>query len=139
MLLLITVMCVIAEKKLQLNSASQYVVVIFIIGGILIGGGPGPPPNYAYVSNQNLLKTKTLTINSVLFYRSHKPNFRWQGDFQHLESKTDGSMRYLFEIPLPIFEAEMERMDVDSVCISKRIGMAVVWLSKLLLLLDLQK
>ena len=39
-------MCVIAEKKLQLNSASLYVVVIFIIGGILIGGGPGPlgPP-----------------------------------------------------------------------------------------------
>ena len=45
MLLLITVMCVIAEKKLQLNSASLYVVVIFIIGGILIGGlgPPGPP------------------------------------------------------------------------------------------------
>ena len=42
MLLLITVMCVIAEKKLQVNSASLYVVVIFIIGGILIGGGPGP-------------------------------------------------------------------------------------------------
>ena len=44
-------MCVIAEKKLQLNSASLYVVVIFIIGGILIGeGGPGPlgPPGYAY-------------------------------------------------------------------------------------------
>ena len=34
-------MYVIAEKKLQLNSASLYVVVIFIIGGILIGGG-GP-------------------------------------------------------------------------------------------------
>ena len=50
MLLLITVMCVIAEKKqkkLQLNSASLYVVVIFIIGGILIGGrgaGPSGPP-----------------------------------------------------------------------------------------------
>ena len=42
MLLLNTVMCVIAEKKLQLNSASLYVVVIFVIGGILIGGGPGP-------------------------------------------------------------------------------------------------
>ena len=36
-------MCVIAEKKLQLNSASLYVVVIFIIGGILIGGGRLPP------------------------------------------------------------------------------------------------
>ena len=50
MLLLITVMRVIAEKKLQLNSASLYVVVIFIIGGILIGGGgpPGPPLGYAY-------------------------------------------------------------------------------------------
>ena len=42
MLLLITVMCVIAEKKLQLNSASLYVVVIFIIGGILIGGARAP-------------------------------------------------------------------------------------------------
>ena len=50
MLLLITVMCVIAEKKLQLYSASLYVVVIFIIGGILIGGAgpPGPAPGYAY-------------------------------------------------------------------------------------------
>ena len=52
MLLLITVMCAIAEKKLQLNSASLYVVVIFIIGGILIGGGGGAgslaPPGYAY-------------------------------------------------------------------------------------------
>ena len=52
MLLLITVMYVIAEKKLHLNSARLYVVVIFIIGGILIGGGPGPPalppPGYAY-------------------------------------------------------------------------------------------
>ena len=39
-------MCVIAEKKLQLNSASLYVVVIFIIGGILIGGARAPlaPP-----------------------------------------------------------------------------------------------
>ena len=46
MLLLITVMCVIAEKKLQLSSARLYVVVIFMIGGILIEGGPGPlgPP-----------------------------------------------------------------------------------------------
>ena len=35
-------MSVIAEKKLQLNSASLYFVVIFIIGGILIGGCPGP-------------------------------------------------------------------------------------------------
>ena len=42
MLLLITVMCVIAEKKLQRNRAGLYVVVIFIIGGILIGGGAGP-------------------------------------------------------------------------------------------------
>ena len=43
-------MCVIAEKKLQLNSASLYAVVIFIIGGILIGGGRAPwaPPGYAY-------------------------------------------------------------------------------------------
>ena len=50
MSLLNTVMCVIAEKKLQLNSISLYVVVIFIIGGILIGGGAGPPapPGYAY-------------------------------------------------------------------------------------------
>ena len=47
MLLLITVVCVIAEKKLQLNSASLYVVVIFIIGGILIGGGAGPLPPLA--------------------------------------------------------------------------------------------
>ena len=58
MLLLITVMCVIAEKKLQLNSASLYVVVIFIIGGILIGGSPGslapPPPGYAYGNTCNL-------------------------------------------------------------------------------------
>ena len=39
-------MCVIAEKKLQLNSARLHVVVIFIIGGILIGGSLGPlgPP-----------------------------------------------------------------------------------------------
>ena len=40
-------MCVIAEKKkLQLNSTSLYVVVIFIIGGILIGGAQAPwaPP-----------------------------------------------------------------------------------------------
>ena len=46
MLLLITITCVIAEKKLQLNSASLYVVVIFIIGGILIGGARAPwaPP-----------------------------------------------------------------------------------------------
>ena len=48
-------MCVIAEKKMQLNSASLYVVVIFIIGGILIGGGArapwAPPPGYAYASN----------------------------------------------------------------------------------------
>ena len=36
-------MCVIAEKKLQLNSAGLYVVVIFIIGGILIGGGGAGP------------------------------------------------------------------------------------------------
>ena len=42
MLLLITVMCVIAEKKRQLNSARLYVVVIFIIGGILIGGARAP-------------------------------------------------------------------------------------------------
>ena len=35
-------MCVIAEKKLQLNSASLFIVVIFIIGGILIGGGGAP-------------------------------------------------------------------------------------------------
>ena len=50
LLLIITVMCVIAEKKLQLNIASLYVVVIFIIGGILIEGGPGTlgPPGYAY-------------------------------------------------------------------------------------------
>ena len=44
MLLLITVMYIITEKKLQLNSASLYVVVIFIIGGILIGGAPLGPP-----------------------------------------------------------------------------------------------
>ena len=43
-------MCVIAEKKMQLNSASLYVVVIFIIGGILIGG-PGPPPWLRLCSN----------------------------------------------------------------------------------------
>ena len=43
-------MCVIAEKKLQLNRASLYVVVIFIIGGILIGGARAPwaPLGYAY-------------------------------------------------------------------------------------------
>ena len=57
MLLLITITCVIAEKKLQLNSASLYVVVIFIIGGILIGGARAPrapwapPPGYDYVRN----------------------------------------------------------------------------------------
>ena len=33
-----------AEKKLQLYSASLYVVVTFITGGILIGGARLPPP-----------------------------------------------------------------------------------------------
>ena len=39
-------MCVITEKKLQLNIARLYCHNFFIIGGILIVGGraPGPTP-----------------------------------------------------------------------------------------------
>ena len=45
-LLLIIVMCVITEKKMQLNIASLFCLNFFIIGGILIGGGRPPelPP-----------------------------------------------------------------------------------------------
>ena len=48
-------MCVITEKKLQLNIASLCCHNFFIIGGILIGGaGPPapspPPPGYAYAT-----------------------------------------------------------------------------------------
>ena len=42
MLLLITVMCVIAEIKLQLKIARLCCHNFFVIGGILIGGGRAP-------------------------------------------------------------------------------------------------
>ena len=74
MLLLITVMCVIAEKKLQLNSASLYVVVIFIIGGILIEGVPGPlgPPPLATPMNASncVIKTRAIAICLQIFSKS---------------------------------------------------------------------
>ena len=72
MLLLITVMCVIAEKKkLQLNIALAYVVVIFIIGGILIGGvrHPGPPSGYAYART---FTTKAYRTNVPYQYHNKK-------------------------------------------------------------------
>ena len=64
MLLSITVMCVIAEKKLQLNSASLYVVVIFIIGGILIGGDPGPLAPLPLATPMPLAPLATLLLTS---------------------------------------------------------------------------
>ena len=73
MLLLITVMCVIAEKKLQLNSASLYVVVIFIIGGILIGGAraPWPPPGYAYAVQHSTRITLSLMQVIISAFREY--------------------------------------------------------------------
>ena len=51
-LLLITVMCVITEKKLQLNIARLccHNFLSLVVSGILIAGGPGPlaPTGYAY-------------------------------------------------------------------------------------------
>ena len=57
MLLLITVMCVIAEKKLQLSSASLRCCNFYRWSYFNWGGGPGPlgPPScyaYAFVSQQ---------------------------------------------------------------------------------------
>ena len=62
MLLLIIVMCVIAEKNCK-ETPLAYVVVVFIIGGILIGGPrpPGPLPGYAYAVGYYLTRlTATL-------------------------------------------------------------------------------
>ena len=69
-------MCVIAEKKLQLNSASLYVVVISIIGGILIGGGPGPPePPPGYVYGDITIDSETVLlafwVNSAAVYNNY--------------------------------------------------------------------
>ena len=73
-------MCVIAEKKLQLNSASLYVVVIFIIGGILFGGGPAPPPPLATPMESTPIYSNTCALSvdspselaSVLFLTRHE-------------------------------------------------------------------
>ena len=67
MLLLLTVMCVIAEKKMQLNSASLYVVVIFINGGILIGRGPGPPLATPMPPTSYTLRRKTTSMMKDFF------------------------------------------------------------------------
>ena len=74
-------MCVIAEKKLQLNSASLYVVVIFIIGGILIGGGaraPWAPTGYAYGHDLGHFQQ----IKKLCCPRAEYSNFRGLAGFE---------------------------------------------------------